>query len=101
MLDVDAIDPDPEQPRVSRTTEGFSEESIKELADTIKARGVKMPVSVRQNPEQAGRYIINHGERRWRASKVAGKKQIPAFIDNDYSDDDQVVNIQRSQPDGA
>ena len=40
---------------------------------------------------------INHGERRWRASKVAGKKQIPAFIDNDYSDDDQVIeNIQRN-----
>lgn len=96
MLDVDAIDPDPEQPR-KQDNPGFSEESIKELADTIKARGVKMPVSVRENPEQAGRYIINHGERRWRASKVAGKKQIPAFIDNDYSDDDQVIeNIQRN-----
>ncbi|EAT2029975.1 transcriptional repressor gene korB [Citrobacter freundii] len=96
MLDIDAIDPDPEQPR-KQDNPGFSEESIKELADTIKARGVKMPISVRENPEQAGRYIINHGERRWRGSKVAGKKQIPAFIDNDYSDDDQVIeNIQRN-----
>lgn len=96
LLDIDAIDPDPEQPR-KWDNPGFSEESIKELADTIKARGVKMPISVRENPEQAGRYIINHGERRWRASKVAGKKQIPVFIDNDYSDDDQVIeNIQRN-----
>lgn len=96
MLDVDAIYPDPEQPR-KQNNPGFSEESIKELAVTIKARGVKMPVSVRENPEQAGSYIINHGERRWRASKVAGNKQIPAFIDNDYSDDDQVIeNIQRN-----
>ncbi|EGU7560063.1 chromosome partitioning protein ParB, partial [Salmonella enterica] len=47
MLDVDAIDPDPEQPR-KQDNPGFSEESIKELADTIKARGVKMPVSVRE-----------------------------------------------------
>ncbi len=76
MLDVDAIDPDPEQPR-KQDNPGFSEESIKELADTIKARGVKMPVSVRENPEQAGRYIINHGERRWRASKVVGRNKFP------------------------
>ncbi|EBM5962836.1 TPA: ParB/RepB/Spo0J family partition protein [Salmonella enterica subsp. enterica serovar 16:l,v:-] len=95
MLDIDTIDSDPNQPR-QQDNPGFSEESIKELADTIKGRGVKMPISVRENPEQPGRYIINHGERRWRASKVAGKKQIPAFVDNDYSDDDQVIeNIQR------
>lgn len=96
MLDIDSIDPDPNQPR-KQDNPGFSEESIKELAATIKERGVKMPISVRENPDQAGRYIINHGERRWRGSKVAGKKQIPAFIDNDYSDDDQVIeNIQRN-----
>ena len=96
MLDIDSIDPDPDQPR-KEDNPGFSEESIKELAATIKARGVKMPISVRENPDNPGRYIINHGERRWRSSKVAGKKQIPAFIDNDYSDDDQVIeNIQRN-----
>lgn len=96
MLDIDLIDPDPNQPR-KEDNPGFSEESIKELAATIKARGVKMPISVRENPDNLGRYIINHGERRWRSSKVAGKKQIPAFIDNDYSDDDQVIeNIQRN-----
>lgn len=96
MLDIDSIDPDPDQPR-KEDNPGFSEESIKELAATIKARGVKMPISVRENPDNPSRYIINHGERRWRSSKVAGKKQIPAFIDNDYSDDDQVIeNIQRN-----
>lgn len=96
MLDIDLIDPDPNQPR-KEDNPGFSEESIKELAATIKARGVKMPISVRENPDNPGRYIINHGERRWRSSKVAGRKQIPAFTDNDYSDDDQVIeNIQRN-----
>lgn len=96
MLDIDMIDPDPNQPR-QKDNPGFSDESINELAVTIKARGVKMPISVRENTDKLGRYIINHGERRWRASKVAGKTQIPAFIDNDYSDDDQVIeNIQRN-----
>lgn len=96
MLNVDAIDPDPNQPR-QQDNPGFSDESINELAGTIKARGVKMPISVRENPDKPGRYVINHGERRWRGSKAAGKKQIPAFIDNDYSDDDQVIeNIQRN-----
>ena len=96
LLEIDAIDPDPNQPR-QKDNPGFSDESIGELAATIKQRGVKMPISVRENPESPGRYIINHGERRWRGSKAAGKKQIPAFIDNDYSDDDQVIeNIQRN-----
>jgi ParB family chromosome partitioning protein len=96
LLNIDAIDPDPEQPR-KHDNPGFSDESINELAATIKARGVKMPISVRENPDIPGRYIINHGERRWRGSKIAGKKQIPGFIDNDYSDDDQVIeNIQRN-----
>lgn len=96
MLNVDAIEPDPNQPR-QQDNPGFSDESIGELAGTIKARGVKMPISVRENPEHQGRYIINHGERRWRGTRKAGLKQIPAFIDNDYSDDDQVIeNIQRN-----
>lgn len=96
MLDVDLIDPDPNQPR-KKDNPGFTKESIGEMAATIKERGVKSPISVRENPEKPGRYIINHGERRWRGSKVAGKKQIPAFIDNDYLDDDQIIeNIQRN-----
>ncbi len=96
LLDIAMIDPDPNQPRQADNP-GFSQQSLKELADTIALRGVKMPISVRENPAKPGRYIINHGERRWRGSQVAGKTHIPAFIDNDYSDDDQVIeNIQRN-----
>jgi len=96
LLDITMIDPDPNQPRQSDNP-GFSQESLQELANTIALRGVKMPISVRENPAKPGRYVINHGERRWRGSQVAGKTHIPAFIDNDYSDDDQVIeNIQRN-----
>lgn len=90
-LDLDTIDPDPNQPR-----KVFDQDALQELAASIELRGVKTPISVRDNPEAPGRYIINHGERRWRGSRLAQKTSIPAIIDNDYLDDDQVIeNIQR------
>lgn len=91
------IDEDPHQPR-TEDNPGFSPQSIAELAATIQLRGVKSPISVRDNPTRSGRYLINHGARRFRASKVAGKTTIPAFIDNDYNEVDQVIeNLQRNQ----
>lgn len=91
------IDEDPDQPR-TEDNPGFAKESIAELAATIKARGVKSPISVRENPEAEGRYIINHGARRYRASIVAGKKSVPGFVDNDYVEEDQVIeNLQRNE----
>jgi ParB family chromosome partitioning protein len=92
-LDISLIDEDPEQPRRDGNA-GFSEKSLNELAETIRERGVKSPISVRESGN--GRYIINHGARRYRASIIAGKSTIPAFIDNDYTKLDQVIeNIQR------
>lgn len=94
-LDVNLIDEDLNQPR-TETNPGFSNESLNELATSIRLRGVKTPISVRHNPDADGRYIINHGARRFRASKIAGKETIPGFIDNDYVDDDQVIeNLHR------
>ena len=96
LIVLDMIDEDPEQPR-SFNNPGFASESIEELAETIKLRGVKTPISVRIHPDSEGRYVINHGARRFRASKMAGKTTIPAFIDNDYSSGDQVIeNLQRN-----
>jgi ParB family chromosome partitioning protein len=58
---------------------------------------VKTPISVRDNPGARGRYIINHGTRRFRASALAGKDTIPGFLDNDYDNADQVVeNLHRN-----
>jgi ParB family chromosome partitioning protein len=97
LLKLDLIAEDPAQPR-AEDNPGFSTSSIAELASTIKLRGVKSPVSVRKNPSVPGRYIINHGARRYRASKVAGNTDIPAFIDDDYSQVDQVIeNLQRNE----
>lgn len=96
-LPLDLIDEDPEQPRTADNP-GFSARSIAEIGQTISIRGVKSPISVRENPAAAGRYLINHGARRYRASKWAGKTTIPAFIDNDYNHADQVVeNLQRNE----
>lgn len=95
-LDMDLIDEDPNQPR-TKDNPGFSEESIAELGATIKARGIKTPISVRDNPDKPGRLLINHGARRYRGNKWAGNPTIRGFKDNDYLEADQVVeNLQRN-----
>jgi ParB family chromosome partitioning protein len=95
MIDIDLIDEDPAQPR-SRNNPGFRPESIAELAASYGPRGPKTPLSLRINPDSPGRYIINHGHRRYRAGKVKGLSALPAFIDNEYDDADQVIeNLQR------
>ena len=95
-LALDLIDEDPNQPR-QENNPGFSKSSLKELAATIEQRGVKTPISVRENQEASGRYIINHGARRFRAARIAEKETIPAFVDNDYLEADQVIeNLQRN-----
>jgi len=96
MLDMNLIDEDPNQPR-TEDNPGFSDESLAEMAASVQLRGVKTPISVRENLDALGRFIINHGARRYRASKRAGKTQIPAFVDNDYNEADQVVeNLQQN-----
>ncbi|MER0203180.1 MAG: ParB/RepB/Spo0J family partition protein [Nitrosomonas sp.] len=90
-IDITLISEDIHQPRKE-----FNQETLRELAETIKLRGVKSPISVHPNPDKPGTYIINHGARRYRASIHAGLTKIPAFIDTDYSEADQVIeNLQR------
>ncbi|MBL0011110.1 MAG: ParB/RepB/Spo0J family partition protein [Nitrosomonas sp.] len=90
-IDLDLIIEDIHQPRKE-----FNQDTLRELTETVKLRGVKSPISVRPNPDKPGAYIINHGARRYRASINAGLKTIPAFIDTDYSEADQVIeNLQR------
>lgn len=89
-IPLELIDEDPNQPR-----QVFDQDKLEELAVTIKTRGIKTPISVR-NSEKEGRFIVNHGARRLRASKIAGKSTIPGFLDNDYNAEDQLIeNIQR------
>jgi len=87
-IKLDLIDEDTDQPRKE-----FDPTTLQELALTIKERGVKTPISVRKKGK---RYLINHGARRYRASKLAGKTTIPAYVDEDYSKADQVIeNLHR------
>ena len=88
---LDLIEEDPNQPRTH-----FDQASLEEMAGTIRLRGVKTPISVRPHPTDDGRFVINHGARRYRASRLAEKETIPAFVDADYTEADQVIeNLQR------
>ena len=73
-LPVDVIEKNPYQTRYV-----FDEEMLEELRDSIKEHGVVQPVVVRP-AEEEGRYILVLGERRLRASKMAGKETIPALV---------------------
>jgi ParB family chromosome partitioning protein len=97
-LPVDLLQRGKYQPRADMRTE-----SLGELADSIKARGLVQPILVRPlprpNPAESQRYEIIAGERRWRAAQMAGLTEIPAVI-RDVPDEDAVAmalieNIQR------
>lgn len=77
-LNINDITPNPNQPR-----KHFDQDALQELADSIKVHGVIQPLVV--NKLENGKYMIIAGERRWRASKLAGLDKIPVVIKN-YSD---------------
>lgn len=72
-LRISQIEPKADQPR-----KHFDEEALIELSDSIKAHGLLQPIIVRES--SAGYYQIIAGERRWRASKLAGLTEIPVII---------------------
>ncbi len=91
-VSIDAIKPNPNQPR-----RDFDEEALDELTDSIREIGIIQPITVRDMAD--GTYIIIAGERRWRASQLAGKTTIPAYIrtvdDENMMEMALVENIQR------
>ena len=92
IKEVDTIDINKNQPRKS-----FDEDSIHELAESIKLRGIIQPLVVQKG--EKGLYTIIAGERRWRAAKIAGLKDIPVVVKN-YSNQEimeiaLIENIQR------
>lgn len=85
------IDEDPNQPRKE-----FTKKDMEEITASIKLDGVICPISVRTHPEIPGRWMLNHGARRYRGSLGAGRVTIPAFIDEAHNSYHQVIeNIQR------
>jgi ParB family transcriptional regulator, chromosome partitioning protein len=92
-IPLESIDPNPYQTRTV-----MNEEQLGELAASIAANGVIQPILVR--PQANGRFQLIAGERRWRASKVAGKTTIPAIL-RQVSDEQAmeitiVENLQRA-----
>jgi ParB family transcriptional regulator, chromosome partitioning protein len=98
---LDLIDENPYQTRYFGTGEPASEDfvatTLEELANSIRANGVIQPISVR--PGVNGRYVLILGERRCRASKIAGKTTIPALVrkvsDQQAAEMTVVENLQR------
>lgn len=90
------IEPNRDQPR-----KAFDEEALNELADSIRAVGVIQPLIVR--PLTGGTYQIVAGERRWRASKIAGLEEVPAVIreltDREVAEFALIENLQREDLD--
>lgn len=91
MMKINMVEPNREQPR-----RNFEEDSLLELADSIKQFGVLQPLIVRKRKDY---YEIIAGERRWRAAKMAGVKEIPVII-KDFTEQEVleialIENIQR------
>ena len=81
-IDINKIEPNSLQPRKS-----FNEDSLQELADSIKQHGMIEPLIVQKGKK--GFYQIIAGERRWRASKIAGIKEVPVIV-KEYSSQEVV-----------
>lgn len=92
MISINKIKSDSEQPR-----KAFDSEKIAELTESIKTHGIIQPLILRKDAED--RYVIVAGERRWRAAKLAGLKEVPAIImelsDRDILEISLIENIQR------
>lgn len=73
LLPLHRVEPNPEQPR-----QDFDQEALQALAESISQHGVVQPLTVRETV--SGRYQIIAGERRWRAARLAGLREIPAVI---------------------
>ena len=91
MVKITKIEPNREQPR-----KNFDEESLNELADSIKHFGLISPILVQ---DRKSHYEIIAGERRWRAAKIAGLKEVPVIIreytDREIAEISLIENVQR------
>ena len=83
-IKLEYIEVNPYQPRTF-----FDEEALQELADSIRELGIVQPLTLRKLEDD--RYQIIAGERRFRASKIAGLKKVPAYVRN--VDDEQMLEM--------
>lgn len=96
-LPLDLIDEDPANPR-----QAFDPDELAALAETLKSRGLKQPIVVRPANE-AGRYVIRYGARRFRAARLAGLAEIRAVVEAEDVDEadaltDQLIENEQRAP---
>ena len=91
---IELLEPNPFQPR-----KHFSKDSLRELADSIKDRGILQPIIVRPKKNKANVWQIIAGERRWRAAQLVGLHEVPVYIKNVKDEEVAIIalieNIQR------
>ncbi len=85
-LPVDQLVPNPDQPR-----RDFPPEALRELAESLRAKGVIQPLIVRRHPSGDGTYQIVAGERRWRAAQLAQLHEVPVLVRD--LDDTEVLEV--------
>jgi ParB family chromosome partitioning protein len=95
VVPIERVEPNPDQPRRQ-----FVQEDLDDLANSIREKGVIQPLIVRPSPRSEGQYEIVAGERRWRASQIAKRHNIPIII-REYDDIEVlevaiIENIQRA-----
>ncbi len=95
VIPIEKIMPNPDQPR-----RDFDQDDLRELADSIREKGIIQPLIVREKPDKSDGYEIVAGERRWRAAQMAQLHEVPVII-RDYSDAEVleiaiIENIQRA-----
>jgi ParB family chromosome partitioning protein len=96
FVPIEDIQPNPDQPR-----KAFDPERLRELADSIREKGVIQPLIVRQIAGVDGRFEIVAGERRWRAAQLARLHQVPVVV-RSYTDSEVIEiaiieNVQRAE----
>lgn len=97
LVSIESLSPNPDQPRKT-----FSQASLDELAESIRRHGLLQPLLVHE--QEAGKYIIIAGERRYRAAQIAGLTQVPVIVRTPNDSDRHlelslVENIQREDLD--
>ena len=94
QIPLDLLDPNPFQPRTA-----FPQESLDELAESIRVRGILQPILARSHPTKPERFFIVAGERRWRAAGIAGLHEVPAIVremsDTEAATAALIENLQR------
>ncbi|MCV2863284.1 ParB/RepB/Spo0J family partition protein [Albidovulum sediminicola] len=95
FIPIEKIEPNPNQPR-----RDFAPEALEELTQSIREKGVILPLLVRKSPAKPGTYEIVAGERRWRAAQAAQLHEVPVLI-RDLNDTEVleiaiIENIQRA-----